>query len=149
ASGSATLAIATASGGPETSAAALTVAENAKATAIGIAAPTDINYASSDLTITVTGLPSDGTVLLADGVTAVTSGAILTVDQLTGLTFEPASGVYSQSSQFTYSVTDPSGLSAPGAATLEITGASGGTILTVGPGMQYATIRAAVAASHN
>ncbi len=99
--------------------------------------------------MTVTGLPSDGTVLLADGVTAVTSGEILTVAQLTGLTFEPASGVYSQSSQFTYSVSDPSGLSASGAATLAIGPPSGGTILTVGPGKQYATIKAAIAASHN
>jgi len=82
-------------------------------------------------------------------VTAVTSGEILTVAQLTGLTFEPASGVYSQSSQFTYSVSDPSGLSASGAATLAIGPPSGSNILTVGPGKQYSTIHAAIAASHN
>jgi hypothetical protein len=79
----------------------------------------------------------------------VTSGEILTVAQLTGLTFEPASGAYSQSSQFTYSVSDPSGLSASGAATLAIGPDTGSTILTVGPGKQYSTIKAAIAASHN
>src|SRR5207302_977154 len=122
---------------------------NATATAIGISAPSDINYAASALTIKVIGLPSDGSVYLADGVTAVTSGETLTVAQLTGLTFEPTSGVFSQSSQFTYSVSDPSGLSASGAATLAIGPPSGSNILTVGPGQQYSTIRAAIAASHN
>src|SRR5205823_4436358 len=67
-----------------------------------------------------TGLPSDGTVLLADGVTAVTSGEILTVAQLTGLTFKPNSGVFSQSSTLSYTVTDPTGLSTSGSATLAI-----------------------------
>ncbi len=147
--GTATLAIGPDTTPPVTTAAFLTVAENAAATTIGISAPSDVNYASSDLIITVTGLPSDGTVLLADGVTAVTSGEILTVAQLTGLTFEPASGVYSQSSQFSYSVSDPSGLSASGAATLAIGPPSGSNILTVGPGQQYSTIKAAIAASHN
>ena len=79
ASGTATLAIAVASGGPQTTAASLTVAENAAATAIGIAAPTDPNYTASQLSVKVSGtLPSDGTVYLADGVTAVTTGEILT-----------------------------------------------------------------------
>ncbi len=94
-----------------TTSSTLTVSENADATTIGLVAPDDTRYSPCQLTITVTGLPTDGTVYLADGVTAVTSGEILTVAQLTGLTFEPASGVYSQSSQFTYSVSDPSGLS--------------------------------------
>src|SRR6266496_3507377 len=126
ASGSATLAIGPDTIAPVTNAASLTVTENAAATAIGIAAPTDANYTAAQLTVTVTGLPSDGTVYLADGVTAVTSGEILTVAQLTGLTFKPTTGVYSQSSQFTYSVADPSGLSASGTATLAIAAASAG-----------------------
>ncbi len=124
--GSATLAIGPDTTPPVTTAASLTVAENAAATAIGITAPTDANYSASQLTVTVSGLPSDGTVYLADGVTAVTSGEILTVAQLTGLTFKPTSGAYSQTSQFTYSVSDPSGLSASGTATLAIAAASGG-----------------------
>jgi len=119
-SGSATLAIGPDTTPPVTTAASLTVAENAAATAIGIIAPSDINYAASALTITVTGLPSDGTVYLADGVTAVTSGATLTVAQLTGLTFKPNSGLFSQTASFSYTVKDPAGLSTPGSATLMI-----------------------------
>src|SRR5216683_1464903 len=139
ASGSATLAIGPDTTPPVTAAASLTVAENAGATAIGIAAPTDTNYAASSLTVKVTALPSDGSVLLADKVTAVTSGETLTVAQLTGLTFKPSSGVYSQSSQFTYSVSDPAGLSASGTATLAIAGASGSGPATTAATMTVAT----------
>ena len=105
---------------PVTTPASLTVAENAAATAIGIAAPTDPNYSAAQLSVTVTGLPNDGTVYLADGTTAVTSGETLTVAQLTGLTFQPIGEAFSQSSTFSYTVTDPSGLSATGSATLAI-----------------------------
>ena len=104
---------------PATPATSLTVPENAGATAIGIAAPTDPNYAASQLSVQVTGLPSDGTVLLSNG-TAVTSGETLTVAQLTGLKFQPTAGAFGQSSSFTYTVTDPSGLSTTGSATLAI-----------------------------
>src|SRR6202790_3873856 len=109
-----------------TSATTLTVAETSAAIAIGIPAPTDSNYSATRLTATVTGLPSDGTVYLADGTTAVTAGETLTVAQLTGLTFKPATGQFSQSSTFNYTVTDPAGLSATGSATLAIGAASGG-----------------------
>jgi hypothetical protein len=57
----------------------LTVTENAAATPIGLPAPSDISYTSSQLKVIVTGLPTGGTVLLSDGVTAVTNGEILTV----------------------------------------------------------------------
>ena len=67
----------------------LTVAENSLATAIAIASPTDTNFASSALVVTVTALPSDGTVLLADGITPVYVGEVLTVAQLIGLRFRP------------------------------------------------------------
>src|SRR5579863_39352 len=107
ATGSATLKIAPDTSPPVTAPASLTVAENAAATAIGIAAPTDPNYAASQLKITVTGLPSDGTVYLADGTTAVTNGENLTVAQLTGLTFKPTAGAFSESSIFSYKVSDP------------------------------------------
>ena len=53
-----------------TTSATLTVSENAAATTIGLVAPVDTGYSGSQLTITVTGLPTDGTVLLADGVSA-------------------------------------------------------------------------------
>jgi hypothetical protein len=114
ASGSATLSIAPDSLPPVTTSSSLTVAENAAATAIGIAAPTDPNYSASQLTIKVIGLPTDGTVWLSDGVTAVYNGETLTVAQLTGLMFKPTAGVFSTSSTFTYTVTDPSGLSTKG-----------------------------------
>src|SRR5258708_755354 len=103
--------------GPGTKAASLTVAEDAAATVIGIVAPTDPNYSATQLTVTMNGLPSDGTVYLADGTTAVTVGETLTVAQLTGLTFKPTTGAFSQSSSFSYTVTDPAGLSAAGSAT--------------------------------
>jgi hypothetical protein len=119
ATGAAMLAIGPDTTAPVTTAATLTVAENAVATAIGIKAPNDPNYTASQLSVTVTGLPTDGTVSLANG-TAVTSGEPLTVAQLTGLMFQPTAGVFGQSSTFSYKVTDPSGLSATGAATLAI-----------------------------
>ena len=139
--GSATLAIGPDTMPPVTTAASLTVAENAGATAIGIAAPTDPNYSATQLTVTVNGLPSDGTVYLADGTTAVTVGEALTVAQLTGLTFKPTAGQSSQSSTFNYAVTDPAGLSAQGSATLAIAAAGGGGIVfnnTFGAGVSAA-----------
>src|SRR5437016_14170331 len=87
----------------------LTVSENTNATTIGLVAPIDTGYSASQLTIKVTGLPTDGTVLLADGVTKVYAGEVLTVAQLTGLKFLATSGVFGKTSTFSYSVTDPSG----------------------------------------
>src|SRR5260221_7935438 len=101
-SGTATLAIGADTMPPMTTSASLTVTENAAPTAIGIAAPTDPNYSALQLSIKVTGLPADGTVLLSDGVTQATSGEILTVAQLTGLMFKPTAGIFGQSSTFTY-----------------------------------------------
>ena len=63
------------------------------------------------------GLPNDGTVLLSDGVTAVTAGETLTVTQLTGLLFKPTGGAFGQTSTLSYTVTDPAGLSTTGTAT--------------------------------
>src|SRR5205807_610506 len=89
ATGTATLAIAADVLPPVTTAASLTVAENAAATPIGIAAPTCPNYSTAQLKVTVTGLPTDGAILLADGATAVYNGEVLTVGQLTTLEFKP------------------------------------------------------------
>src|SRR5207237_1051382 len=73
-----------------------------------------------------TGLPSDGAVLLSDGHTAISNGQTLSVSQLTGLMFKPTAGLTGKSSNFTYLVTDPTGLSTTGNETLAIaTGASG------------------------
>jgi hypothetical protein len=98
----------------------LTVAENSKATAIAIAAPTDVNSADSGLTVTVDELPTDGVVLLVDEVTPVTLGETLTVTQLTGLTFRPTTNAANLSSLFAFTVSDPAGNTASGAATLAI-----------------------------
>src|SRR5262249_14527533 len=96
--GMATLVIASDTAPPVTSDPTLTVAPNSGAVAMGISAPTDSSYSASQLSVTVTGLPSDGTVLLPDGVTAVTTGQVLTVAQLTGLLFEPTAGLSNASS---------------------------------------------------
>ncbi|WP_265588301.1 Ig-like domain-containing protein [Chitinilyticum piscinae] len=72
---------------------------------LGIAAPTDAD--GDAMTITVTGLPTLGQVLLADG-TAVTNGMTLTVAQLTGLQYVLPGGISSTTDvgSFTYSVAD-------------------------------------------
>ncbi|GAN76151.1 DUF4082 domain-containing protein [Acidisphaera rubrifaciens] len=98
----------------------LTVAEDALATAIGITAPTDPSYAASALTVVIAGLPANGTLTLADGVTPITNGETLTVGQLIGLAFVPTPFSYGTTSPLTYIVRDPSGASATGTATLAI-----------------------------
>jgi hypothetical protein len=105
---------------PVTTSTSLTVAENSGATPIGIPAPTDASFATSALSAKVAGLPTDGTVVLSDGITVVTAGESLTVAQLTGLEFKPASGAFAQSSSFAYSVSDPTGATTSSSATLSI-----------------------------
>ncbi len=94
---------------PVASSPTLTVAQNAAATPIGIAAPSDNLTAAGSLAIVAGGLPTDGTVTLADGTTPVTAGQSLTAAQLTGLEFTPTAGVSNQGSTFTYTVTDGAG----------------------------------------
>jgi Domain of unknown function (DUF4082)/Bacterial Ig domain/Cadherin-like domain len=105
---------------PATTPALLTVAQNSGATPIGILAPTDSSFPSSQLTVKVTSLPTDGSVVLSDGTTPVTTGEVLSVAQLTGLEFVPTPGAFAQSSSFAYSVSDPTGSTASGSATLKI-----------------------------
>ena len=88
--------------------------------ALGIAAPSDPNYAASALTITVTSLPNNGTVTLADGTTAISAGETLSIAQLTGLLFGPAPSAFNSSSTLVYAVEDPAGNIATGTATLSI-----------------------------
>ena len=109
--------------------ASLSVAENSLATPIGIAAPNDVNYLSSALTVTVIALPTDGVVLFADDITPVTLGETLTVAQLTGLRFRPVTNGASLSSTFGFTVSDPAGNNASGTATLAI-GSSTTPLLT-------------------
>ena len=107
----------------------LTVAANSAATPIGITAPADANFPSSALSVSVTALPSDGKVVLADGTTQVSLGQSLTATQLVGLEFVPTAGASAQTSSFKYSVTDPTGATATGSATLNI-GASNASLVT-------------------
>ena len=72
--------------------------------AAGLTAPTDVD--GDALTITVTGLPTVGTITLADG-TPVTNGQVLTAAQLAGLQFDaPADQLTATTTSFTYSVSD-------------------------------------------
>src|SRR5664279_5308776 len=98
----------------------LTVAENQIASSIGLAAPVDTVYPATNLTVTVTTLPSNGTILLADGITPVNLGQSLTVAQLVGLKFRPALNSFATSSSFGFTVSDPAGSSAVGSAVLTI-----------------------------
>jgi Ca2+-binding RTX toxin-like protein len=83
------------------------------------------------LTVTLGSLPVDGLVTLADGVTAVTAGEVLSSAQLAGLLFTPAVGQFDTSSQLTYAVADPDGNTASGAATLAIGPAVGNPTVTL------------------
>ena len=78
------------------------VSEDAGAVALMIAAPTD-GDAADVLTALVTGLPNNGLIKLTDG-SIVQDGAVLSVGQLTGLTFTPDQDVGNETSAFTYVV---------------------------------------------
>src|SRR5215831_3588534 len=112
----------------------LTVAKNSLTTAIAIPAPIDTKFASSALVVTVTALPSDGTVLLADGITPVTLGETLTVAQLTGLKFRPTLDSFGTSSTFAFTVSDPASNTASATATLVI-GPSNTPLVTTPAGL--------------
>ena len=89
---------------PVASSSTITVAEESANTPLGLTAPTDVD--GNPLTITVTGLPTVGTITLANG-TPVTNGQVLTAAQLAGLQFDaPADLLASTSTSFTYSVSD-------------------------------------------
>ena len=84
----------------------LTTDEDSIDAALGITAPTDAD--GDSLTITVTGLPTGGTLTTADG-TEVTNNMTLTISQLTGLVFTPDANLNDSNTDFgsfTYSVSD-------------------------------------------
>jgi hypothetical protein len=94
-------------------------AAGSSAVALGIAAPMDPNYASADLHIAVSALPSNGRVALANG-NAVSVGAVLTSGELSGLSFTPASTSFGQRSVFTYTVSDPAGNTSTGTVGISV-----------------------------
>jgi len=57
-----------------TNTASLTVDASGVATAIGITSPVDSAFSAAQIKVVVTGLPSDGTVYLGDGVSPVLPG---------------------------------------------------------------------------
>ncbi|SVC97280.1 uncharacterized protein METZ01_LOCUS350134, partial [marine metagenome] len=86
----------------------LSMDEDATNTALEIATPTDAD--GNSLTITVTAVPSGGTLATAEG-TAVTTSSTLTLTQLTGLVFTPDANLNDDITTFgtfTYSVSDGS-----------------------------------------
>ena len=99
----------------------MTVAEDSGASALGIAAPTDVD--GDPLTITVTGIPNAavGTVYLSDGTTPVTNGMTLTGAQLTGLLFRPVADANGAAGSFSYTVNDGNGGSDSQTVTLTVT----------------------------
>ncbi|PWC88149.1 hypothetical protein TSH100_08760, partial [Azospirillum sp. TSH100] len=84
----------------------VTARQDAGAVALGIAAPTDAN--GDALTVTVTGLPTGGTVAFPDG-TVVTADQSLTLAQLSALTFSPTAGTVGNAGSFAYRVEDGHG----------------------------------------
>jgi uncharacterized protein (TIGR03790 family) len=85
----------------------LQVAPNSVATPIGIPTPTNVAGYYPLPSIVINGLPSDGIVLLPDGITPVTLNENLTLAQLTGLQFQPTSNLQSGVSTFTYTISTP------------------------------------------
>ena len=97
---------------------AIAVTENSQDTPLGLAAPTDAD--GDALTITVTGLPSLGSVTKADG-TVVNNGDELTVLELQALLYDaPADYDGSDPGDFTYSVSDGNGGSDTGVVDIAI-----------------------------
>ncbi|WP_075082765.1 Calx-beta domain-containing protein [Mariniblastus fucicola] len=83
----------------------ISVAEESTANPLALSPPTDID--GDTLTATVTGLPTQGTVFLADGITAVNSGDTLTVAQLTSLVYDaPDIFTTAAAGSFSYDITD-------------------------------------------
>ena len=75
----------------------LSMDEDATNTALEIATPTDAD--GNSLTITVTAVPSGGTLATAEG-TAVTTSSTLTITQLTGLVFTPYANLNDDTTTF-------------------------------------------------
>ena len=84
---------------------AITVPEDSTTNPLGLAPPTDVD--GDALTATVTGLPTQGAVFLADGVTPVNLGDTLTVAQLTALVYDaPTTFTIANAGSFTYDISD-------------------------------------------
>ncbi len=96
----------------------VSVSQNGEARSIGIQA----SEISAEAYVTITELPSNGTVLLPDGATSVVRGQTLSVAQLNGLIFAPAADASGKISILQYR--------SGGSAEADVTG---GVLLVVGP----------------
>ena len=110
----------------------ITLDEDSTDFGLEIAAPTDAD--GDSLTITVTGLPTGGTLTTADG-TEVTNGMTLTISQLTGLTFTPDANLNDDNTDFgsfSYSVSDGT-TSTSGTVNISVTPVNDAPEFTSGP----------------
>jgi VCBS repeat-containing protein len=97
----------------------VTVNEDSTNNALNITTPTDPD--NDPITITVNTIPTQGTVYLADGVTAVTAGMMLTIAQLTGLVYTPSANANGAGGTFSYTANDGNGGTSTQTVTLDIT----------------------------
>jgi hypothetical protein len=85
---------------PLQSSTSLPTADSRRAEPSGIKTPPGANHIPSDLSMTVSALPPNGTVLLADGFTPVRLRQVLTLTELSALKFSPALNRTAGSSAF-------------------------------------------------
>ena len=107
---------------PVADSSAITVDEDSTGTALGLEAPTDTDTPVADLIITVTELPTEGTIYFADGVTEVTEGAELTAAELAGLVYDAPTDVATPTDvTFAYTVDDGTNPVSNGSTTISLT----------------------------
>lgn len=97
------------------------IPENSGARTIGIRIAATTNHPPSDLYAIVTELPSNGTVLLSDGISVVARGQTLQARQLKRLRFRPTAGAAGQISNLSYLLVDPAGRAVAGWVLLIVT----------------------------
>ena len=98
----------------------LSVPQDSGARTIGIQVSCGSDHPASTSYAIITGLPSNGAVLLADGTTYVERGQTLTTAQLKRLRFRPAADVVGQISTLSYLVVDPAGSAVEGCVLLVV-----------------------------
>ena len=87
----------------------LSLPQDSGARTIGIETSTANDHPASETCAIIIRLPSNGTVLFADGMTAVTQGQTLTAAQLKRLRFKPAIDAVGQISDLSYLIVSPAG----------------------------------------
>ena len=108
----------------------ITVMAGGGAMALNIAAPVDADN-GNDLKIVITALPSYGTVNIAGDPNPVTDGMVLTVAQLTSLTYTPPASGSGHSDSIVYAVEDGPD-SVLGSIAVTVTDPAGGLVFSAG-----------------